>query len=358
MLRSGQLKRWASYENSASSTKTIGDQMMLPLKDRAKLNQTISRIQGGQFDANDIDGLLMKLRPYACTRTVFLEVAHFVAHPDARDRGVAQQSLTAMADSMRFFVEYVSGKKSLILDAPFPSYVYRLFLSQTRLSDERRLKAEFKVSHSSLIKKIESNFTVDRKTDTCSLRTGKGGSELIAALQYVTGFIHSRPAFHVRDFHQQMKEVMHAQGVNFDEQAWDAQTDRISLAILCLMSNTTFALNDGSRASCKLETENHFRILSGQRRLPTGSITSEPSSFGSLIILGVVTIKGSKGPLPVSFPLIDTNLNPYDHCDPSLFLKDHTPNELGEYEIEIINLATDMSLSQDYKLVRTDSLVQ
>ena len=151
---------------------------------------------------------------------------------------------------------------------------------------------------------------------------------------------------------------MHAQGVNFDEQAWDAQTDRISLAILCLMSNTTFALNDGSRASCKLETENHFRILSGQRRLPTGSITSEPSSFGSLIILGVVTIKGSKGPLPVSFPLIDTNLNPYDHCDPSLFLKDHTPNELGEYEIEIINLATDMSLSQDYKLVRTDSLVQ
>ena len=244
--------------------------MPLQLKDFAKLNQIIGRIQAGQFDANDVDNLLMRLRAYAGEKTIFLEVAHFVAHSDARDRGLAQQSITAFVDSIEYFQDYVSTKRSLDLGAPFPAYIYRLFLSQARLSDERRLKAEHKMSHATLIKKIESNFAVDNKTDTCSLRNNKGGIELLAALQFIIGFIYSRAAFHVRDFHKELKDVMRAQNVAFDEAAWDAQADRVTLAILCLVSNTSFLLANGGRASCKLETENHFRLLSGQRRLPRG----------------------------------------------------------------------------------------
>jgi hypothetical protein len=294
--------------------------MTLPLKDLAKLNQTIGRIQGGEFDANDVDNLLIKLRPYAGKENVFLEVAHFVAHPDARDRGIAQQSIAAFSDSLCFFIEYVNEKRPLELNAPFPAYIHRLFISQARLSDEHRLKTEFKMSHVSLIKKIESNFSVDKKTGTCTLRTNKCGVELLAALQYVTSFIHSRPAFHVRDFHRELKAVMHAQKIRFDEQTWDTQTDRISLAILCLMSNTMFALPDGNRATCKLKTDSHFRIPTGQKCLPIGSATPEPSSFGHLKILGEVTMNGSKVPLRFSFPLIDTDLDPHHHCDSSLFL--------------------------------------
>ncbi|HET7867994.1 MAG TPA: hypothetical protein VFL86_26610, partial [Burkholderiaceae bacterium] len=104
--------------------------MPLQLKDLAKLSQIIGRIQAGNFDANDVDNLLMKLRANAGEQTVFLEVAHFVAHPDARDRGPAQQSITAFVDSIQFFQEYVSEKRPLDLSAPFPAYVYRLFLSQ------------------------------------------------------------------------------------------------------------------------------------------------------------------------------------------------------------------------------------
>ena len=76
------------------------------------------------------------------------------------------------------------------------------------------------------------------------------------------------------------------------------------------------------------------------------------------MILGEVTIAGGKGPLRIAFPLVATELNPHQHCESNLFLRDFTPNELGEYGVEIINLAADMSLSQEYKLVRTDSLVQ
>lgn len=333
--------------------------MPLQLKDLAKLNQLIRRIEAGHFDANDVDNLLMKLRAYAGEKTVFLEVAHFVAHSDARDRGLAQRSITAFVDSMQYFQEYVSERRPLDVGAPFPAYIYRLFLSQARLSDERRLKAEHKMSHATLIKKIEANFSIDKKTGTCSLRNNKGGIELFAALQFITSFIHSRAAFHVRDFHEEMKDVMRAQKISFDEAAWDTQADRISLAILCLVSNTEFQLANGGQASCKLETENHFRLLNGQRRLPTGVMSSEPTSFGRLMIWGEATVNSAnKAPVRISFPLIDTDLDPHEHCDPKLFVRDQAPEDFGDCNVEIINLARDMSLSDDFKLVRTDSLLQ
>lgn len=332
--------------------------MPLQIKDLAKLNQIIERIQTGRFDANDVDNLLMKLRAYAGEKTIFLEVAHFVAHSDARDRGLAQQSITAFVDSVQYFQEYLSAKRPLDLGAPFPAYIYRLFLSQARLSDERRLKADHKMSHATLIKKIEANFSIDKKLGTCNLRNNKGGIELLAALQFITGFIHSRAAFHVRDFHKELKDVMRSQKVTFNEAAWDAQADRLSLAILCLVSNTEFLLTNGGQASCKLETENHFRLLNGQRRLPTGIMSSEPTSFGRLMIWGEATVNSvNKAPLRVGFPLIDTDLDPHEHCDPKLFARDQAPQDFGDCRVEIINLARDMSLSDDFKLVRTESLV-
>jgi hypothetical protein len=333
--------------------------MPLQLKDLAKLTPIIERIQAGRFDANDVDNLLMKLRTYAGEKTIFLEVAHFVAHADARDRGLAQQSITAFVDSIQYFQEYVSEKRPLDLGIPFPVYIYRLFLSQAHLSDERRLMAEHKMSHTTLIKKIKTNFSIDKKTGTCSVRNNKGGAELLAALQFITSFIHARAAFHIRDFHKELKDVMRAQMIPFDEAAWDAQADHISLAILCLVSNTEFQLESGGQASCKLETENHFRLLNGQRRLPTGIMSSEPTSFGRLMILGEATVtSANKAPLRVLFPLIDTDLNPHEHCDPNLFFQHQAQEDFGDCKVEIINFARDMSLSDHFKLVRTDSLVR
>lgn len=333
-------------------------QMPLQIKDLAKLNQIIERIQAGRFDANDVDNLLVKLRPYAGKKIIFCEVAHFVAHPDKRNQGLAQQSITAFVDSIQYFQEYASEKRPLELGLPFPSYIYRLLLSQTRLSDERRLKAEHKMSHSTLIKKIEANFSIDKKTGTCSPRNNKGGIELLKALQFILSYIHSKAAFHVRDFHGELKDVMRAQKITFDEAVWDAQADRMSLAILCLVSNTEFQLANGGQASCKLETENQVKLLNGQRRLPTGIMSAEPTSFGALMIWGEATVNSEdKAPLRISFPLIDTDLDPHEHCDPKLFAQDQAPADFGDCKVEIINLARDMSLSDDFKLVRTDSLV-
>jgi hypothetical protein len=327
----------------------------MQLKELVKLNLLIERIQVGKFDANDVDNLLMKLRPYAGKNAIFQEVANFVAHPDARDRGLAQQSLTAFIDSIQYFQDYASGNIALDLEKPFPAYIYRLFLSQTYLSDERRLKSEHKMSHASLIKKINANFTIDKKSGTCQFRNNKGGQELVNALQFVMGFIHARPAFHIRDFHAELKSVMKSQNVAFNEVAWNAQADKISLAILCLVSNTEFLLTSGGTAICQLKVENDFRLVSGKHRLSNGTTSSEPIEFGKLMILGEATVVGAnKPPVRIGFKLISTDLDPREHCHPKLFVRGQAPAELGDCIVETIEFGRDMSLSQDFKLLRVD----
>ena len=333
--------------------------MPLQLKDQVKVQQLVARIQRGEFDANDVDNLLLKLRPYAGEKRVFREIADFVAHSDARDRGMAQQSIVGFVDSMRYFQEYVSDKRALELDKPFPAYVYRLFLSQARLSDERKLKEEYKMGHATLIKKIEANFAVEKKTGTCSLKSNKGGVELLGALRFIMGFIHAKPAFSLQVFHEELLEVMRMQRVTFDEGSWARQADRVSLAVLCLVSNTEFLIEGGARARCKLATEYHFRLLRGQRRLPTGLMSSEPTSFGKLLIMGEATVvSANKAPLRVAFPLIASDLDPHEHCHEGLFSRERAPNDFGDCDLEVIDLAPDMSLSGEFRLVRTDSLMQ
>lgn len=331
--------------------------MALPLKELIKLNQIIVRIQAGQFDANDVDNLFMKLRPYAKRDSVFFEIANYVAHSDARDRGLAQLSMTAFVDAFRFVVEYPCANRQLNIGQPFPGYVYRLFFSQISMVDERELKAKHGMSRSTLAKKIEGGFVLDKKSGTCSIK-GRLGVELLEAISYVTGFIYSRPAFHVRELHLDLVKLMKAQNIYFDEEAWSAQADRISLAVLCLVSSTEYVLPGGEDAHCELNTENQFRLISGERRLPSGELTSEPTNFGPLTILGNATLRnGPRAGLKVSFPLIATDLEPREHCDHRLFSSGPAPEDWGKCEAEIINFARDMSLTADFKLTRTDLLI-
>lgn len=311
--------------------------MALPLKELIKLNKIIGRIQSGQFDANDVDNLFMKLRPYAQRDSVFFEIANYVAHSDARDRGLAQLSMTAFVDSFRYFTEYAGANRQLNIGQPFPGYVYRLFLSQISLVDEGELKAKHRMSRSTLAKKIVGGFVLDKKSGTCSVK-GKLGVELLDAISYVTSFIFSRPAFHVRDLNLDLVRLMKAQNIAFNEEAWNAQADRISLAVLCLVSSTEYVLPGGEDAHCELNTENHYRLISGERRLPTGELTSEPANFGPLTILGNATLRnGPRAGLTVSFPLIATDLDPRDHCDHRLFSSGPAPEDWGKCEAEIIN---------------------
>jgi hypothetical protein len=330
----------------------IADMATIPLKDIVKIEQLIRRVESGKFDAIDIDSLLIKLRPYARSKRVFREIADFVAHADLRNQGVSCVSMTGFADAMRFFVEYVGRSQALDISKPFPAYIYRLFRSQTVMTNEAELRQRFRVSHQSLLKKIEGNFKINKTSRMCSIRPNKDGKEFLEALQYVTGFIHSKPAFDIAVFHTELQELLTEQDIDFDKDKYRTQIDRVSLALLCLISGTEFVLPDGDVAKCLLTTEHHYRILAGKRKIPIGEVTNEPSHFGALQVSGNIQVIHQGTPITVAYPLLTTKLNPRDHCDATLFEVVSELNEFGEYRVEYVNLAADMVLTSHFRLVR------
>ena len=76
--------------------------------EKRKTQGLINKIQSGQFDENDVDGLFMKLRAYSTGFRVFREIADLIAHNDQRNHGLVNQALETVYLRMKFFMEYHS----------------------------------------------------------------------------------------------------------------------------------------------------------------------------------------------------------------------------------------------------------
>jgi hypothetical protein len=168
--------------------------------EKNKAQKLIDKIQCGQFDENDIDNLLMRLRAYSSGFPIFREIADFVAHNDQRDRGVINQSLETMYLRMKFFLEYNSPKKSLDLSKPFPSWIKRLMKYQVDKCNEKDLIQKFNVRKERLKSRIDNGFKDNKSTNTTSLKDGKLSQDTVSAIQHVMSFISGNATFTQTEF--------------------------------------------------------------------------------------------------------------------------------------------------------------
>lgn len=329
----------------------------IPLKTLVRARATIKKIEDGIFDENDIYSLIIMLRPYAEKRSVFLEVADLVAHPNERNKGISCAALTAIADFYQYFSDYLYQKRTLDLRKPVPIYIHRLFLSQADRSDEKVLMNRFHMSRATIKNKINGNFKTNKSNKTCELLQNKARQEFISALEYLCSFIAIKPAFAISDFHTELLDLLEKNRVSEDARnRLTPQLDKISLAILCLMSGTTYTLPDGGKATCFLQTEHQSRTITGRQQVPAGQVPYEPSSFGALQINGRVEIKSGEDSVGVTFPVVSTELDPHQHCHPSLFTVVSEANEFAFYQTERLNLEPDMALDHQFRLLPASQL--
>jgi len=111
-------------------------------------------------------------------------------------------------------------------------------------------------------------------------------------------------------------------------------------------------LPEGDKATCILTAESNFAIEIGQRRLPTGELTSEPTSFGSLQINGEIDVVNSSQPLRVAYPVITSQLNPRLVCDPVLFQTSEEMNEFGPFRVTVFDTEPDMALTSEFRITK------
>lgn len=281
--------------------------------EKAKAQKIIERIQGMDFDENDIDNLFMRLRAYSNGFRFFRETADFVAHNDARDRGLLNASLEAFYLSFKFYLEYHSSNRQLNLGEPIPLYIKKLMKYQIDKCDPEMLRADFNITPDRLKSRIDNLFKDDKKAKTTLLSGFNVGEDTFRALTYLLGFIGSVPAFTADDLMSDVVGVLKANRLDFDEAAIRAQQPAIVLCVMLLMHQSRYELSDGCFAECSINVENHSVILG----LPEGA---NLSGYGPLQIHGVISIEQPGGPVTVAYPIFQSNLQATEHCDDSLFI--------------------------------------
>jgi hypothetical protein len=88
------------------------------------IQSIINLIEGGIFERKDIKALFIDLRPFLQEGDRIREIAHFIAHPDSRDRGITFDYLQKFVNDFinaaqkggRFTVKPIFSQKDTIDD--------------------------------------------------------------------------------------------------------------------------------------------------------------------------------------------------------------------------------------------------
>jgi hypothetical protein len=320
--------------------------------EKSKAEKLISKIESGNFDENDVDALVMRLRAFADGYKVFREVANFVAHNDIRDRGVLNEAVEAMYLSMKFFVEYHSIKKQIDIENGFPVYIKKLIKYQIDRADKVRLRAEFNVTPDRLKNRVDKHFIENKKTGVAK-HDGKISNETLGAIGFVLGFIHSRPAFTGQEFVEEVLLVIKKNKLAHNENNWREQSDRLSLCVLAIIHNTVFDYKGYRPGRCSIGCETPAIAVNVRYVDENGNELPPPiTSHGTLDAHGIAVVEKEGRDLNISFPLFQTNLKVEDWCDENLIELRASQEGSHTMQFRTVNFDGALGINHDFKLYR------
>ena len=324
--------------------------MSIPAREKIKVQKLLSQIEQGSFDDNDVDSLFMKLRGFSHGNDVFREIADFVAHNDKRNKGITVASLKALYLSMKYFIEYVSPKKTINIQHPFPIYVKKLMKYQVDKCDENLLREKFNVSKSRLKSRIDTLFKEDKTLGIAYFKKDRISIQFFEAIQYLLSFIGVVPAFTQQALIEQLISVLSKNGISFNEDRIREQEKKIVLCILCLLNNTQFEYGGHKLGYCKVSCERK-EIINIQNFVDQeGNEIDYVKSFGNLSLDGHVVLKKEDKDLTVCYPVFATDLRVEEWCDEDLFNIKIQGAGNGKIEFKKVNLDTDLVISDNFKL--------
>lgn len=319
--------------------------------EKTKAQKIINKIQTGNFDENDVDNLLMRLRASSHENIVFREIADFVAHNDKRDRGLTNQSLEAMYYSMKYFLEYTSPKISLDITKPFPIWIKTLIKYQIDKIDEEKLREKFFVGQGRLKIRIDKGFKDDKKTKKTLLKNGKLSIETLRAIQYVMSFIISKEAFSQKDLIDQIINVLSQNKISFDKDKILTESNRITLCVLLLLHNSKFDYKGHKLGYCSISPEKESISHNTNFIDNDGNKIDIHESFGNLQILGHVVLKKDGKDLTIAYPIMSTDLDVKEWCSETLFNIEPLGETNSKHLCNRLKLGKDLIISENFKLI-------
>ena len=318
--------------------------------EKSKAQKIIDKIQSGDFDENDIDNLFMRLRAYSNGNVVFREISDFVAHNDLRDRGLTNQSLQAMYYSIKYFMEYVSPKKSLDITSPFPVWIKTLIQYQIDKIDENKLKSEHNVSRARLKSRVDNGFKVDKKNKTAVIKEGKLSDQTLSAIQYVMSFIISKEAFSQKELVQQLIKVIEENNLTHNKDTIEAQSNKIAMSVILLLHKSEFDIKGHKPGYCSVSPEKESISHNVRHVDKDGNDVEFEESFGKLQVNGYVVLDKNGTDLTVSHPIMSTELDAEDWCSETLFHIEPFSDQIPNHLCKRLKITDDLCVTEDFKL--------
>lgn len=292
--------------------------------ERIKLQKVISKIELGDFDENDIDNLLMKLRAFAGDNSIFIEISHFVAHNDVRDRGLTHEALELSYFSFKYLFNYKRDNPEFSIHNPFPSYVLKLIEYQLKKADSKYFKDTFKFNKEEFKKYIKTYIKNSQNkdeyfVDLAALSSIKNKIEFINGVLYLMKFLNYPPLYKQSEILDSITDTMRRNALIFSEINFRNQANKIMLSILYLLHNTKYNLKEIGYGSCKIcffktnkigeiNSEQNFREI----------FNNKNGEFSELILLNEVDGEFDGIPISTTFYFLMTDLKAADWCTRNL----------------------------------------
>lgn len=235
----------------------------MKLDEKLKARKALAKIESGTFDENDLEILMIRLRPYSQDCRIFREAADFVAHNDERNKGLVNESLDAFALSFKYFQEFQgTGKNLLPIFDDFPSYVKNLLIYQVDKFSDDKIKEELSMTKHQLRELVRDVVRKGGKPGTCTVRPSTKKRK-IDALGLLLGRIIVKPVFSRGEFMSDLRKVIHLNGIELDSDKFNVQEPKIILLFSLLMHRVVFTLSEGGSAVCHMRADDNILKIIG-----------------------------------------------------------------------------------------------
>lgn len=223
----------------------------MKLAERQKSLKTVNKIQSGDFDDDDVELLLIRLRAYSGAFKVFREAADFVAHNDSRNKGLINEALDAFSLTLRFYMDYPYLNRQLNLGGKFPAYIKALLSRLADRFEDEELVEKTGINRALLKRKI-SNHVKKIEGDLCVFDIKKAGKEACSALVYMFQGIEVRPVFSPGELMCEVLSVLDLNGIEYCKESMLSSSDRFILSFALMLHDTDQELTGGKVGRCSL----------------------------------------------------------------------------------------------------------
>ena len=213
---------------------------VLPKAIEVKAKEAVQRIEQGNFSEDDIELLLIRLREYSDTKSIFKELAHFIAH-HKRDSGLTFLSLYKVYCRMRAYGEFQYHKKQIDLSKPIEKWFYDFILFQLDELESYILKKKYGFSRKQAKQKFKSFFCEEKDVYRCNKTPDE---ELANIINEASGFIKIKPLFSSEEIVVSFLKTFKDLGLVTDPNDFKMQSDKLILGVLVLMHKREFHIGN------------------------------------------------------------------------------------------------------------------